>query len=75
MKPFRIQKNTSRPRELYEVFKHKELVDAMLDRLNHGCTVIRIDGPSLRVPKSSEAPAKQKTPQRQQTQQGDAYES
>jgi DNA replication protein DnaC len=59
----------------YEVFKHKELVDAMLDRLNHGCTVIRIDGPSLRVPKSSEAPAKQRIPQKQKAQQGDAYES
>lgn len=60
----------------YEVFKPKELVDAMLDRLKHGCTVIRIDGPSLRVPKDAEeSPEKQKRPQRQQTQQGDAYES
>ena len=55
----------------YEVFKHKELVDAMLDRLKHGCTVIRIDGPSLRVPGSSEEqPAKQKTPQIPHAQQG-----
>jgi DNA replication protein DnaC len=38
----------------YEVFKHKELVDAMLDRLKHGCTTIHIDGPSLRAPKLSE---------------------
>lgn len=60
----------------YEVFKQKELVDAMLDRLKHGCTVIRIDGPSLRVPKTSEEqPAKQKRPQRQENRQGDAYES
>jgi DNA replication protein DnaC len=58
--------------EWYEVFKHKELVDAMLDRLKHGCTVIRIDGPSLRVPKSSEEPSeKQKSLQRQQDQQGE----
>jgi len=35
----------------YGVFHQKELVDAMLDRLKHGCTVIRIDGPSLRVEK------------------------
>lgn len=56
----------------YEVFKHKELVDAMLDRLNHGCTVIRIDGPSLRAPKSSEElPTEPKSPQKQHTQQGD----
>ncbi len=34
----------------YDVFKQKELVDAMLDRFNHYCTTIRIQGPSLRVP-------------------------
>jgi len=34
----------------YDVFKQKELVDAMLDRFKHACTTIRIDGPSLRVP-------------------------
>jgi DNA replication protein DnaC len=34
----------------YEVFKQKELVDAMLDRFKHSCTTIRIDGPSLRTP-------------------------
>jgi DNA replication protein DnaC len=45
----------------YEVFKHKELVDAMLDRLQHHSTIIRIDGPSLRAPKhSEERPKKQK---------------
>ena len=56
----------------YEVFKHKELVDALLDRLNHRCTVIRIDGPSLRVPKSSEeSPENRKRPQKQQVQKGD----
>lgn len=33
----------------YEVFKQKELVDAMLDRFKHCCTTIYIDGPSLRV--------------------------
>ena len=34
----------------YDVFKQKELVDAMLDRFKHQCTTIRIDGPSLRNP-------------------------
>ncbi len=34
----------------YDVFKHKELVDAMLDRIKHHCTVININGPSLREP-------------------------
>jgi DNA replication protein DnaC len=34
----------------YEVFKNKELVDAMLDRFNHYCTTIYINGSSLRVP-------------------------
>lgn len=37
----------------YDVFKHKELVDAMLDRIKHHCTVINIDGPSLRTPQST----------------------
>lgn len=34
----------------YDVFKQKELVDAMLDRFKHYCTTIRIKGPSLREP-------------------------
>jgi len=38
----------------YEVFRNKELVDAMLDRLQHNCITIRIDGPSLRTPKDPE---------------------
>ena len=36
----------------YDVFKHKELVDAMLDRIKHHCTVINIKGPSLRNPEA-----------------------
>lgn len=36
--------------EWYELFRKKDLVDAMLDRLKHKCTTIRIDGPSLRIP-------------------------
>ena len=35
--------------EWYELFQRKALVDALLDRLQHHCTTIRIDGPSLRA--------------------------
>jgi len=34
----------------YELFQKKPLVDALLDRLQHHCVTIRIDGPSLRSP-------------------------
>jgi DNA replication protein DnaC len=34
----------------YELFRNKPLVDALLDRLQHHCITIRIDGPSLRTP-------------------------
>jgi DNA replication protein DnaC len=40
----------------YDVFKQKELVDALLDRFKHYCTVINIQGPSLRVPNTTEHP-------------------
>ena len=36
--------------EWYELFGRKSLVDALLDRLQHYCITIRIDGPSLRTP-------------------------
>lgn len=39
----------------YDVFKQKELVDAMLDRFKHCCTVVHIQGPSLRTPMSEES--------------------
>jgi DNA replication protein DnaC len=39
----------------YDLFKRKPLVDALLDRLNHHCTTIRISGPSLRVPAHTES--------------------
>jgi DNA replication protein DnaC len=39
----------------YDLFKRKPLVDALLDRLNHHCTTIRISGPSLRVPTHNES--------------------
>jgi DNA replication protein DnaC len=35
--------------EWYELFGRKSLVDALLDRLQHYCITIRIDGPSLRT--------------------------
>ncbi len=33
-----------------ELFPNKPLVDALLDRLQHHCITIRIQGPSLRSP-------------------------
>jgi DNA replication protein DnaC len=36
--------------EWYDLFQRKTLVDALLDRLNHYCITIRINGPSLRSP-------------------------
>jgi DNA replication protein DnaC len=39
----------------YDVFKQKELVDAMLDRFKHCCTVVHIQGPSLRTPMNEES--------------------
>jgi DNA replication protein DnaC len=36
--------------EWYELFQKKPLVDALLDRLQHHCITIRINGPSLRTP-------------------------
>lgn len=38
------------PHEWYELFQKKPLVDALLDRLQHHCITIRINGPSLRSP-------------------------
>lgn len=35
--------------EWYGFLGHKEMVGALLDRLRHRCTTIRIDGPSLRT--------------------------
>ena len=36
--------------EWYDLFQKKNLVDALLDRLNHRCITIHINGPSLRTP-------------------------
>ena len=48
----------------YDLFDKKTLVDALLDRLQHHCVTIRIDGPSLRSP---EPPTTLATPSRRAT--------
>jgi DNA replication protein DnaC len=40
----------------YDVFNNKDLVDAMLDRFKHYCTVIAIEGDSLRNPETKANP-------------------
>jgi DNA replication protein DnaC len=54
-KPSMITTNLDYP-DWYELFQRKPLVDALLDRLQHHCITIRIDGPSLRVPDSDPNP-------------------
>ena len=42
----------------YQLFRNKPLVDALLDRLQHHCIVLRLGGPSLRAPlPSPDSPA------------------
>jgi DNA replication protein DnaC len=41
----------------YTLFQNKPLVDALLDRLQHHCITIRINGPSLRDPALASTPA------------------
>ena len=36
------------PEEWYNLLQPKDMVDALLDRLNHRCITVKIDGPSLR---------------------------
>ena len=47
----------------YDLFDKKSLVDALLDRLQHHCITIRIDGPSLRSPETP-APSAASPPRR-----------
>jgi len=47
----------------YELFHNKPLVDALLDRLQHHCITIVIEGPSLRSPETA-PPATLHTPAR-----------
>jgi DNA replication protein DnaC len=42
--------------EWYDLFDKKALVDALIDRLQHHCITIRIDGPSLRSPDPAPSP-------------------
>jgi len=54
-RPTLITTNLDYP-DWYELFQRKSLVDALLDRLQHHCITIRIDGPSLRVPEDTPSP-------------------
>ncbi len=56
-RPTLITTNLDYP-DWYELFQRKPLVDALLDRLQHHCITIRINGPSLRVPDADPMPAK-----------------
>jgi len=40
----------------YELFQRKSLVDALLDRIQHHCITIQIDGPALRTPDPTPSP-------------------
>ncbi|MGH8543955.1 MAG: IS21-like element helper ATPase IstB [Gammaproteobacteria bacterium] len=51
----------------YELFDKKPLVDALLDRLQHHCITIRINGPSLRTPPPQPPPASEKPAPTQNT--------
>jgi len=42
--------------EWYNLFKRKPLVDALLDRLQHHCITLRINGDSLRTPQTGNNP-------------------
>jgi len=44
------------PSDWYGLFNRKDLVDALLDRLQHHCVIIHIRGPSLRVPDPPPSP-------------------
>jgi DNA replication protein DnaC len=44
----------------YELFQRKSLVDALLDRLQHHCITIEIDGPSLRTPDPTSSPPRRR---------------
>jgi DNA replication protein DnaC len=46
----------------YGLFDNKPLVDALLDRLQHHCITIHIEGPSLRAAAAADAPAAEQPP-------------
>ncbi len=60
-RPSIITTNLDYP-DWYELFQRKPLVDALLDRLQHHCITIRINGPSLRVPDQPPQPSAPDTP-------------
>lgn len=60
-RPSIITSNLDYP-DWYELFQRKPLVDALLDRLQHHCITIRINGPSLRVPEQQPDQPAQNTP-------------
>jgi DNA replication protein DnaC len=62
-KPSIITTNLDYP-HWYELFQRKPLVDALLDRLQHHCITLRIDGPSLRVPDHDPSPPAAKRPRK-----------
>jgi DNA replication protein DnaC len=55
------------PSDWYDLFQKKPLVDALLDRLQHHCITIRIDGPSLRSPEPEPSPPPSTTPAARRT--------
>jgi DNA replication protein DnaC len=56
----------------YDLFQRKPLVDALLDRLQHHCITIRIDGPSLRIPDAEPVPTRPKRHRKKTTRKQDA---
>jgi DNA replication protein DnaC len=60
-RPSIITSNLDYP-DWYDLFQRKPLVDALLDRLQHHCITIRINGPSLRVPEQQPDQPAQDTP-------------
>ena len=46
----------------YPLFNNKPLVDALIDRLQHRCITLRIDGPSLRAPAPAVSTRAKKSP-------------
>lgn len=57
--PTIITTNLSYP-DWYELLQKKSLVDALLDRLQHHCITIEINGPSLRTPDPTSPPSRRR---------------
>jgi len=51
----------------YELFAKKTLVDALLDRRQHHCITVEIDGPSLRAPEPEPQPEPPATDKKRRT--------